>query len=217
MMDRIYQRAQQVIVWLGDVDECTELAFTHAQTLAGAEMEEGDKSWRNGRAAVAPFDTPLIACSQRQWFTCVWVIQEVCPNAQFMVQCGKYQIYWTDLDHAVRLALVADRLPLHTALFEFRRGFLGGSKSDIASLVVRFQGCQAAQPPDKIFALAGLLGKDAELGVVIHYGMSKAQLYTNWTLACLNRTLSLDLIGSIDKDVDHTTLNNNSNTEYLPS
>jgi hypothetical protein len=182
------------------------------------ETKDVDKICRNGRATVSPSDkawTSFDRLFSNSWFTRVWVIQEVCLNGQVTVQCGCHHVSWAELDHAVRLALVSDRLPLHKALFEFCRGFLSGARYDIANLVVRFQGCQWTRPQDKIFALGGLLSADAELEVVIHHGSSKARLYTDWTLACLKKTLSLDLVGSIGKDADCLPLNDH--TEYLPS
>jgi hypothetical protein len=218
IMDQIYKLAWRVVVWLGVADDLTKLAFTRAQHLAKIEMDEVQETWRNGRATIAPFDKAWNSFDRlfsRHWFTRIWVIQEVCLNEQVDVQCGEHKITWDELDCAVDLAHVADHLPAHNALFAFRRDFISGPRSKIADLVVRFQGQQATDFRDKIFALRGLLDSGDMLDVGIDYGINKSELYKSWVCACLNKTSSLDLIGSVDTSLRQTLPK--GHTDYLPS
>lgn len=110
LMDRIYKDAACVSVWLGRADVLTEIAVQTVSQLAPCyqNLGEGDiVPYQNNNLEVyekagVPYVSDLqwnalAALYLRQWFTRVWVIQEVVLNQEILVFCGRFEILFDDL------------------------------------------------------------------------------------------------------------------------
>lgn len=122
MMRQIYQKAAQVIVWIGYEDDTTALAlatmqsifesccsYRYGHTRSGewlTNLENDGEYWHSLRADIVKAissewpDEPKIctkalqAFFQRPWFSRVWVIQEVRGSPHILVQVGKSTVAW---------------------------------------------------------------------------------------------------------------------------
>ncbi|KAI1814518.1 HET-domain-containing protein [Poronia punctata] len=114
MMDKVYDKAESVLIWLGREDEHTEGAMKILNGLADPRanvMEVSRRSWdADGYAAM---DDIMIASDllgfvdvefpdwqdyaaflQRNWFSRIWVVQEKFFARDTKILCGSYVVPW---------------------------------------------------------------------------------------------------------------------------
>ena len=100
MMSRVYTRAQQVCIWLGEADTDSDIAIEFIKE----EMEElknfdvissNEKYSRKWQA--------LMSLMQRDWFFRRWVVQEIALASAATVYCGSHEIPWKSFAVAVEL------------------------------------------------------------------------------------------------------------------
>ncbi|TKA70324.1 hypothetical protein B0A55_09631 [Friedmanniomyces simplex] len=118
MMRQIYSGAQRVDVWLGPCDESTADAIALLETIATnccmSVYGAGQRSWWLQKLKQEDYpnrilqdgplvDVPDASCLSwqsvkqyydRDWFTRVWVLQEVQNGADVRLQCGDHVIEW---------------------------------------------------------------------------------------------------------------------------
>lgn len=121
LMDRIYARARNVLIWLGEEDEQTPKAFQCVQSLIDLkDLPYGEAPWQNltvgegrregGEAplflplnlrSMAALDTGLwdafVQLFKRPWFHRAWVFQEVVMASKATVICGEHSLPWDTL------------------------------------------------------------------------------------------------------------------------
>ncbi|KAI9869595.1 MAG: hypothetical protein M1830_005317, partial [Pleopsidium flavum] len=194
LMGRIYGKAQNVVVWLGDEDDNSRAGLKLARKILGLAVKtpdivlQGDnleslglpgrnsKEWR-----------ALGAFLRRPWFKRVWVIQEVVMSSKAVVMCGQESLQW---DEMVKLALrvnfainimsfagadTAAGRPSQVVLFliELRDSRRRGNSEDFFRLLCWCRSCEATDPRDKIYALLGL----GQYDIAPDYSKSAAEVY----------------------------------------
>lgn len=121
-MRQIYQKAKQVIVWLGFEDDTTALAVTTMHNIFESccsvryghashdewttNLDNDEDYWQSLRFDIVRQVSPrwpddpgictnaLQAFFQKPWFSRVWVIQEVRGRSNVMMQVGRTAIAW---------------------------------------------------------------------------------------------------------------------------
>ncbi|GAB1318313.1 Heterokaryon incompatibility domain-containing protein [Madurella fahalii] len=116
LMDEIYRKAANTIVWLGCEDQWSTDAAKVISRIAAYPRDSFVKS------EVKPFRRQdseiyerynlaytswtdwcsLAALLKRQWFSRLWIIQETILSRHLVLLCGKQQIVWAELVSAVR-------------------------------------------------------------------------------------------------------------------
>lgn len=100
MMSRIYTRASQVCVWLGEADRDSEIAINFIKEEI-RELKNFDtissntqysRQWR-----------ALMSLMQREWFFRRWVVQEIALAGAATVYCGPHSVPWKAFAVAVEL------------------------------------------------------------------------------------------------------------------
>ncbi|KAK0671604.1 heterokaryon incompatibility protein-domain-containing protein [Cercophora samala] len=180
-MDRIYQTASQVLVYLGEAD--------HVSDIAMARISE--------RRVVQPgeYDLHIILrfLSQRQWFSRVWVLQEVALADVALVICGAKCVPWACFPAwwARNAALLEGRFEPPPVLS------YGPSVMKPLTLLQQLHDTRhskATLPLDKVYALVGLLQPEDRLGVVVDYTQTTARLYASIAKSIVERTSSLRIL-----------------------
>ncbi|KAI6083840.1 HET-domain-containing protein [Hypoxylon rubiginosum] len=99
MMRDIYASAKQVIIWLGEEDDETNLVFDTLPMLATQSHRRGDeqdKKLLDATRLCSGFFSGLV--DQRPWFSRVWIIQELAMAKQDpLVVCGRRSVTWSTL------------------------------------------------------------------------------------------------------------------------
>jgi hypothetical protein len=100
MMSRIYTRAQQVCIWLGEADTDSEIAINfikdEMKSLKNFDVISSDQQYSRKWQA-------LMSLMQRDWFFRRWVVQEIALASAATVYCGSLEIPWKSFAVAVEL------------------------------------------------------------------------------------------------------------------
>ncbi|KAH7086804.1 heterokaryon incompatibility protein-domain-containing protein [Paraphoma chrysanthemicola] len=100
MMSRIYTRADNVCIWLGEQDDHSELAFKFIKEeithLKDFDSISSDKDYSSKWQA-------LMVLMQREWFSRRWVVQELSLANKAEIWCGPDSIPWKEFAVAVEL------------------------------------------------------------------------------------------------------------------
>jgi hypothetical protein len=95
-MGRIYSRASEVLVWLGEATDKDQIegVCESLQEIArgGNDKLSTSKTWRP--TSSQELDS-LSSFLNRSWFSRRWVLQEVAMNTNITVHCGNHQISWS--------------------------------------------------------------------------------------------------------------------------
>jgi hypothetical protein len=100
MMSKIYTRAENVCIWLGEQDDESKVAFkfireeiTHLKDFDSISMDEDySKKWQ-----------ALMVLMQREWFSRRWVVQELSLANKAEIWCGPDSMPWKEFAVAVEL------------------------------------------------------------------------------------------------------------------
>ncbi|XXH02239.1 hypothetical protein Hte_008607 [Hypoxylon texense] len=100
MMSRIYTRAEQVCIWLGEGNEDSNLAIRfikeEVMELINFDSICSDKRYAHKWQA-------LMVLMQRPWFSRRWMVQEISLARKAEIYCGPDKIPWDDFAVAVEL------------------------------------------------------------------------------------------------------------------
>jgi hypothetical protein len=103
-MGRIYSRASEVLVWLGeatDTDQIEGVCESLQEIARRGNDEHGtSKTWRPTSSQEVG---SLSSFLNRPWFSRRWVLQEVAMNTNVTVHCGNYQISWVWVQTALKI------------------------------------------------------------------------------------------------------------------
>lgn len=183
MMDRIYQQADQVCIWLGEAaGKEDEIARNHIREIIKLQGFENliDRRYTDEWSALA-------GLMKREWFSRRWVVQEIAYASRATVYWGEQEIPWKELADAVALfgskaseiselfrqdaryynqadflgdveALSANRL-VHTIGKVFRRADNGQGIEQLLSLealVSNLSAFKTSRPHDVIYSVLSL-------------------------------------------------------------
>lgn len=127
VINKIYQGAQSVLIWLGKEDEHTEGALKVLNSLARisptlVRSQDGFRAFNTDsnqiltalkelRDDLGIYDVKLYdflhyaAFLQRKWFSRIWVLQESFFSAATVVFCGYHEISWQAIQESSRVLI----------------------------------------------------------------------------------------------------------------
>jgi ankyrin repeat protein len=178
-MTSIYKKAESVVIWLGPATKYTDLVLHNMSKVENKALSYAhggwaitDERWLNiWQSVVSPSEDDHARWSSdlrigvndlltRPWFDRAWIIREVASARVAEVVCGTKSV---SARMFALLPLVVECPPLQhcQAILDVmpgptRRHSWWAQGHDLYTLLVRFRGCQASQPRDKIYALLGI-------------------------------------------------------------
>ena len=207
LMGRIYSKAENVVVWLGDGDLDDGMAFDFAPRLLSylPPLSAGHGVTRQGlvaRHALPYIQSPgWIALSRifsRPYFRRSWIIQEVALARRAAVHCGPYVIDWDVLATAssYQMAQATDAENAHdahdavAAITELNRHDHGRGNNLVDALFMSYH-FSCTDPRDKVFAMLGLA---QTLGLKPDYNSSVEDVYLRTTQFLVLAHGNLDIL-----------------------
>lgn len=163
-MSVIYQKAERVVIWLGQGIEETDLVMDSMKQIHNILVgKEGD--WRQlARFWMEGWPTGchvgMKSLLSRRWFQRIWIIQEVANARVAIVLCGKKSISASTFAQVPRLlGLQPD--PHCQAVLDIMPGVSRQTswwkdKRDLHTLLRKFRESEATDPRDIIYALLGI-------------------------------------------------------------
>ncbi len=179
-----FERAENVIVWLGeDAGDASE-AF---ETLRAIDSSSSDShifdlvTFGRGKA--------LRKLLGRSWFRRIWVVQELICARKATITCGSHAMDW---ERFLYLAAIVRRvenewpfedLNVPAALFilfcmKYERYFRKQEgKTELKILLYSYRRCLASDPRDKVFALLGIAGGQDAAAYTPDYSKDVLEVY----------------------------------------
>ena len=219
-MRQIYEGARKTRIWLGPSDDKTGKAFSLMHKLVSAHsLQTASNDTRSyfemGVQGQTKYGLPNIldssfkafsALLEREWFTRVWIIQEVAVSKEAAMWCGGFYISWQDFLTAVYYA-TSTNIPgilsntTHTQrivqLEVARRSKSEEYKQSLLTLLMLYRSFNATDPRDKIYSLLGIpheVEPDA-VEIVPNYTIAAREVYQRFTVSTLEQGKSLDILG----------------------
>lgn len=169
-MGKIYHKASHVYVWLGRESTSSARAITFLQALCTAsKLYEGDRmSYTDLMIAGIPSaehgDWKILeSLFWREWWTRMWIIQELCVSRRGTFICGSASIDAPDLFAAVEFiahSAIASTTGIDTGsaiqFAKLHREHTGGYFASLLDLLIETRSFQASDYKDKIYALLGM-------------------------------------------------------------
>lgn len=177
-MGRIYEAAEEVLVWLGVDDmggsmealiryiNAIDARATEYKALGRSQDHLGlclqamsDRSPDERTSMAATHRDAMQALLKRQWFQRIWILQEIARARMARIVCGEFScpartfalmpsLMGLEVDEQTQVVL--DIMP------RVRQKTWWPSKRDLHSLLIKFSHCQATIERDKIYALVGM-------------------------------------------------------------
>jgi hypothetical protein len=175
-MGDIYRMASQVVVWLGLSSAGTKRVFKFINQHNPYE-DSPDKSIfvislrgdAKERWKMSTVDQLKDLC-ERDYWSRVWIIQEIGLASKLQVVCGKYQFPWDSLDRVLKV--VGPYMPTLVASLGWLQPRPQGDSVTLQSLLSKFETSLCKVPHDKIYGFSGLASDWAEAGIPIDYNKS---------------------------------------------
>jgi Heterokaryon incompatibility protein (HET) len=214
IMGDIYRNAVQTIIWLGPGDENTSLAFTQLHTILSQTQAESEELGKGETSKNIGFgldrnDSSVIGLVGNDWWTRVWVVQEVVLARNATVCWGNETMGWESLVLAIELGLAHnvweymvlglmrdDSFDSFRALRSIGRSVARESLADsLLDLLVDLRNLGASDPRDKVFAALGMLGgSGSDIGISPDYLSSVEDVYIHTAASILTAAENLDLL-----------------------
>lgn len=196
LMRQIYENGSQTLVWLGDREASSALAFQIMNFLASyakehpgqvINPERWDEYRRNkrtpgqdeARRGAGPLNVwaswnqlsaqdALRKLFGRAWFERVWVIQEVAVSEKVMVHCGNLTTSWENLQSAygVSSSQLDPDGTLENLITQRMAYRSSRDNRNLASIACFAAMARATDPRDKIYALLGLVESETQASLV---------------------------------------------------
>ncbi|CAO2654551.1 Nn.00g112840.m01.CDS01 [Neocucurbitaria sp. VM-36] len=214
-MGQIYNKAAQVLVWLGPEDENTSMALEtierlspgivlawhhrNCSTIPGSEAEVV-QHWIKESTLTPQHWISLSKLIQRSWFRRLWIRQEVQLASKVLVRCGYAEIDWGDIEKAIifiehkvsREYISAEDVLFCRSLFPYL-----GSDS-LTYTLHRSSLCGYFDPRDLIYANLSTSSAMKALRIKPDYTLSTADVFKDMTCKYIHHFKSLELCRSCD-------------------
>lgn len=159
-MGSIFGFAEEVLFWLGkatlEIMTLMDVLNQHGKTNAQCDLRQ----WILDENCLDICRTGLRQLLRRQWFTRVWILQEVAKARKATVCCGTRSVPAEIFAHAS--SVIREELEPHCqAVLDImpgasRSGSWWSQKRNLYTLLRRFQASKATDERDKIYALLGM-------------------------------------------------------------
>lgn len=207
LMQDIYSLATHTLIWLGEIDDDGELALTFISRQAAMEPErERDASLEERWAGCTPGSDyvslmrdrsysliwlAIFEFCRRDYWSRVWMIQEIALSKNPTVVCGHMGVAWADFETflgsvfafvAMRdpgamhfwhlVPLLEDSFPLLLDSMRQGQGWDSAPTRDgrwLLSALQKYRTFAATDPRDKIYSLLGLVSEETGHDIQVDY------------------------------------------------
>ncbi|GAB1212282.1 hypothetical protein ATERTT37_001416 [Aspergillus terreus] len=196
-MSTIFRQADRVVVWLGPESTDSHLAMQRLDFIGRQVVNTMDNwnisspetvapDWCYSRYAI-PYSTAewtaINAFLHRDWFSRVWVVQEIQLATDAVLQCGFAQMSWSHFRRAV--VLLWGKQDPCPCLSRHRLSFIERLANPE----------EAAQTPrDRIYGALGLFPDDFQLKVSPQYSLPVGDVYLAFVRTHVEHVQRLELL-----------------------
>ncbi|KAE9377436.1 HET-domain-containing protein [Stipitochalara longipes BDJ] len=219
-MKMIYEQATEVVVWLGESYNDSDLALQLVQELY--EHRESTK-WIVDRFAKPDIVKALEGLNDlfnRDYWWRIWIVQELTIARKIVFYCGQSSI---DAGHLYAVQLLFGQMDApygfprnlllkifqgHSgisasvqfngikAIYQWKQELASTNPSFFSTLQHHFHK-ESSDPRDMIYGLAALANQKSKYKVEVDYNLSTAALYTNFAKLEIETSKKLDILAQI--------------------
>lgn len=205
LMSRIFEKASETIIWLGQEDEHTEHSYYCIHKFARIPahtvrmLRDGTKAYPLERSLVDGPGRHLRDLLARPWFTRLWALQEAVLGTAPRFVCGTQSASWHDFVTAViNTTLVFEidcpnTIPTMRALRNSRHSGRQIPLVDLLLLTHRDFLCSDSR--DRVYALLSMQGSLSDFKV--DYAATTKEVYKSVAEALVKSTSSLDILRAV--------------------
>jgi len=193
LMGQIFGRAESVIAWLGQPTGDTDRVMDHICDL-------GMPRWNNAsftelNASFIHLGSSVSRFFKLDWWSRLWVIQEVRLARTVTFMCGSKRVTFQDLDRWTSAAMaISDARDICAMAMLYLQNQAQGPKSDnLFRLLSTHRGLKASKPEDRVYALLGL-ARDGEQFGTPDYTLPLVEIYVRVALLEYRRTNRLHFL-----------------------
>jgi hypothetical protein len=202
MMKRIFERAEQVVVWLGNLpgegNEHIKVVFEKfkfIQTMERNELRSMKVQELEGMFGYQPWKA-FRDLFELRWWKRIWTIQEVEVARNILVICGNGHISANRFDAAVNfmrgiLLPGYQRAPGRTIVAKSIKSLRVGESRDLLFLARYFCRRESTDQRDKLYALVGIAER---MDFEPDYSLSIQETYSTFVTACIKESGTLDVL-----------------------
>jgi hypothetical protein len=218
-MRQVYEKAKQVVVWLG---EEMDLTGTAIETFKWIGQHVNTARTSEDRQLRTP---EILGCSQllvHSWWERVWIIQEVSLSGNVNVQCGGYNFKWTLIENIAKVddtnyefwndLADLDGWLQSRILVDYRNLIQNGNIPVLVSFLHSARNFHASDVRDKLYALLGISSQT--LGVTPNYDLPAPEVFTKFAQEVILQTGTLDIFSEVHRK---PCLAGEGGTSELPS
>ncbi|KAN0103387.1 HET domain containing protein [Hyaloscypha variabilis] len=218
-MADIFSMASQVVVWLGPEREDTQLAIDYCREVSAnitvdwgleamtAAPTSKEKHWAD-RSEIVRWtpDQELAVCDllKRDWFTRLWIWQEVALATSVVVMCGFKCLDWASIRDVVFSFYHKRKTPYaHESLFQVLESSYPlcrcEQSENFIDLIDSTKDSMCSDSRDRLFALFSLLPPHQEdLVMEADYTKSTAQVYSEFVQQYINSKQRLQILRFVE-------------------
>ncbi|KAB8214020.1 heterokaryon incompatibility protein-domain-containing protein [Aspergillus novoparasiticus] len=187
LMRTIYAQAERVIVWLGDATENGDKALEEIRCLG--EAAENAIWYNDDPDPIENYDACL-RLLQRDWFSRIWVLQEVGVARCVYIMCGSVyingHIFCEGLSVLRRLLDLPSRIGpvaylIRGALYRTKYELGSRGSMSIGELIGMYHHHNATKQHDKVYALLGLSADPITDALRSNYNLPWKELFKEVT------------------------------------
>ena len=172
-MGDIYRMASQVVVWLGLSTAETKGTFRFIKEHSPTYLKtlKGDAKYKWKMNAIVE----LKDLCERDYWSRVWIIQEIGLASKIQIVCGNYKFPWDSLSRV--LDTMGPSMPVLVASLGWLQVRRQEYPITLQSLLLKFEASLCKVPHDKIYGFSGLACDWAEANIPIDYNKSLLRLH----------------------------------------
>ncbi|KAI0597736.1 heterokaryon incompatibility protein-domain-containing protein [Biscogniauxia sp. FL1348] len=197
MMGLIYHKALGVLIWLGEADHYTELAWA-ALKQASSLARQSSTVLKAGLTQIGPIETiwfSLHKLARHEWFYRAWTFQELYLAQHAEILCSQLEMDWNTFHHTMEsikdcledgpasVDSSRAKVSIQKLLSSVERLWFSDSAFTLTDLLVKTIHRDCEDPRDKLYALLGVLFRKEGLwtnsAIEVNYGISRKKLYTS--------------------------------------
>ena len=230
LMGEIYQKASRVVAWLGLPDEKTPSTFDFLKSLS-SYIRARVRHQGLGSPNTAGINTDLLEAMiedyptslpqwtdvqtflERDWFSRVWILQEVVLAKSVLIKCGDHTLSWNVLDLLAEIQIVRpknDLSPIRASgefMLQMARARVTHHYGTIENKVIflaltallrEMREREATDPRDKVYGLLGIAIGKSESKLRPDYTKEWPEVYTDMTNSLLAHDKKLSILKLVE-------------------
>ena len=194
----IYQEARTVAVWLGPEEGGSAKVMQMLQWMRDSRRKHPQQPALPAISDLQSLRPELVKFLRRDYWTRVWIIQEIVAGNRVKLFCGSLDAEWDDLYEIVmRLPeywLRDHRLTSVRQLCESRLNRIEGKAVGLLEQLCNSSSSKTSDPRDRVFAILGLCFDRANYLSEVKYGWFETELCMRMTKTAISSKRCLDII-----------------------